>query len=108
LNWVNERKRGQATTIANGEFFITGRGGLPTDPSDRRASFEPLSDWSTLSSPLKQGLAYVPPKDAAQPIEATAWDGRTLGRGEAIAWDWRVPCLEHLTDKNYDPNPRFN
>jgi hypothetical protein len=90
----------KATTIANGEFFITGRGGLPTDPSDRRASFEPLSDWSTLSSPLKQSLAYVPPAGAARSIEATSWDGRTLGRGEAIALDWRVPCLETMVDRD--------
>jgi filamentous hemagglutinin family protein len=95
----------KATTIANGEFFITGRGGLPTDPSDRRASFEPLSDWSTLSSRVSQGVAYVPPEVAAKPIEATSWDGRMLGRGEAIALDWRVPCLDPIEGRgaNFAP-----
>jgi filamentous hemagglutinin family protein len=94
----------KATTIAKGEFFITGRGGLPTDPSDRRVSFEPLSDWSKVSSvvgsaEVGQGVAYVPPGDAARSIEATGWDGRTLGRGAAMAWDWWVPCLEAIEDR---------
>ncbi len=97
----------KATTIASGEFFITGRGGLPTDPSDRRTSFEPLSDWSTLKSAsgsVSQGVAYVSP-EVVGPMAATSWDGKTLGRGEAISWDWRVPCLETIEarDKNTTP-----
>jgi hypothetical protein len=58
-----------------------------------------------LSSSVSQGVAYLPPETAARLTEATGWDGRMLGRGEAIALDWRVPCLEPIKCRGANSAP---
>jgi filamentous hemagglutinin family protein len=80
-----------------GSFVITGRGGIPTDPSQNLAIAQPWVD-------LRSGLAPQPTRNSAiiqaaeQLVEATAWQISPSGQPQLIAQgspsdrDQRIIC----------------
>lgn len=77
-----------------GEFVITGRGGLPPNPTDPRDDDALLTDWATLEEAIDDGIiGSSESREAAKPpsegtlVEAQGWrigaDGRVILTAQA-------------------------
>ena len=75
-------------TYGNSRFVVTGRGGLPDDPSDRRNSNHPWTDLRDLSAFRNSTtLATTPQSENAKTpiVEATRWQLNAKGEVEIYA-----------------------
>ncbi|MBD2067769.1 filamentous hemagglutinin N-terminal domain-containing protein [Leptolyngbya sp. FACHB-671] len=65
------------------EFIVTGRGGLPTAPTDSLVGEESLTGWSTLDEPETAVTSQIPEGAIAPPNQATDRAGAIV---EAQEW----------------------
>ncbi|MGD1899735.1 MAG: filamentous hemagglutinin N-terminal domain-containing protein [Phormidesmis sp.] len=88
------------------EFVVTGRGGLPSNPTDALVGDVPLSDWAVLEAPTETAHSSVLPEPAASTlatstqeniVEAQGWirengSVRLVAETLAAAAQAAVPC----------------
>jgi filamentous hemagglutinin family protein len=72
------RAGGQAVADGLGEFVVTGRGGLPPNPTDLRSSEAVITDWATAPQNNQSTISQTPTPEVATStnlpiIEAQGW-----------------------------------
>ena len=71
---------------ANSQFVVTGRGGLPEDPTDPIATGTVWRDWQDFSMATASNHPVEVPSTLPSPlVEATAWTVNDAGQVELIA-----------------------
>jgi filamentous hemagglutinin family protein len=97
---------GRNASATQSEFVVTGRGGLPPNPTEPQASEAALTDWATLEPEMGRSLSQTignhhritqtDPASASPIVEAQGWVVGEHGRVQLVAQSDRP--TQHLTD----------
>ncbi|MEM9001965.1 MAG: S-layer family protein [Cyanobacteria bacterium P01_F01_bin.86] len=91
----------ECTASGGNEFIVTGRGGIPINPTYMTSSHPTWNDTRDLSAFVHDDDMYaappIPDSDAIAPVEATTWQMTTSGQVELLAVNDSTAFQSHVT-----------